>query len=145
MCQQQPPNTKPRIRPAHQGMDSPAQPWVLPCRERAFIGSLQAWQIQNKGRKSFYVQLFIPNSLSWGGGRKAGTDQDSLVNECPKKHYEQKPSPPSAFPTKYRSTFLNLFSTLAHKTGEVHTQHTLRHNSWYTSYRATPSLQFKWT
>lgn len=98
LCQEWPPNVKARIRqicsPRH---GRSCKPPVFPCKCRAFsakitclardhnIGSLQAWQSKRRGERTFYVQLFILHSLSWGGGRKEeGRDQDSLVSGYPK-------------------------------------------------------------
>lgn len=89
---------------------------LVPCLAREYnMGSLQALQIPRKGRK-----VCMSSSLSWTpfhrelGVIQEGSNQDSLLNGCVKKHLERKLSLPSAFPTKCRSTFLNLSPTVAH-------------------------------
>lgn len=82
MCQQRQPNTKPRIRPAHQGMDSPAQPWVFPCRERAFIGSLCRHDKSKIREERGFMSSYLSRtpSLEEVGGRKGQIRTPWLMN-----------------------------------------------------------------
>lgn len=109
-------------------MGGPAQLQGSPQSHRAFHCKAYATSVKRikhrlsasitnpqKGEKGLHVQFFILNSLLQGVGVIwEGSDQESLLNGCVKKHLQRRPPLPSAISTRCRPTFFNLSSTVAH-------------------------------